>query len=59
MSRREGVGADEIKAFMCGLIKAFRRFHAHWKHHCDAFTGDKEPAHVERPRLLKIVPVAD
>lgn len=28
MSLREGVSSDEIKAFMCGLIKAGRGAHA-------------------------------
>lgn len=46
MTRREGVSSDEIRAFMCVLIKAFRRPGALWSHHCEAFTGNKAPAHV-------------
>lgn len=42
-----GVSSDEIRAFMCGLIKAFRRPDAFWNHHIEAFTGNKAPGHVE------------
>lgn len=55
MTQRGGVSADEIKAFMCGLIEASRSPPpALWTHRCDAFTGAKAPAHMERPRSPKI-----